>query len=172
MMQAAVSPPVRPPSIIVYHYQSKFGSSMMKKFVLLIALLLPFSAFSADGDPHQFGNYISVTSVDTKPGHFIDYLADLKEFYRVSLDQQVADGKVVSYTMYANVNPRKDEPDMWLMVEWTSGAAMLDTPAEYFENMTAKLFGSLDKGTAASIDRGELRTILSTTLLREMSFTD
>ena len=143
----------------------------MKRLILMIALFLPFSAFSADGDPHQFGNYISVTSVDTKPGHFNDYLADLKKFYRVSLDQQVADGKVVSYTMYANVNPRKDEPDMWLMVEWASGAAMLDTPQEYFENMTAKLFGSLDDGQQASIDRGELRTIMSTTLLREMSFT-
>lgn len=144
----------------------------MKKFALLIALMLPFSAFSAEGDPVEGGTYWTVTSVDTKDGHFDDYLADLKTYYRVSMEQQLADGKIKSYSMFANVNPRKDEPDMWLLVEWSSGAAMLDTPVEYFENMTAKLFGSLDKGQAASVDRGELRTILSTTLLREMSFTE
>lgn len=144
----------------------------MKKFALLIALMLPFSAFSAEGDPVEGGTYWTVTSVDTKDGHFDDYLADLKTYYRVSMEQQLADGKIKSYSMFANVNPRKDEPDMWLLVEWSSGAAMLDTPVEYFENMTAKLFGSLDKGQAASVDRGELRTIMSTTLLREMSFTE
>ena len=68
-------------------------------------------------------------------------------------------------------NNRTDEPNLWLMVEWSSGAAMLDTPTEYFEKISAKLFGSLDKSQTANIDRGELRTIMSTVMLREMSFT-
>jgi len=143
----------------------------MKKFLCLIVMLLPLSAFSADGDPHAFGTYWTVTGVDTKPARFMDYLADLKANYRRSLDMQVADGKVKSYTMFSNVHARDGEPDLWLMVEWNSGADMLDTPTEYFEGLTAKLFGSLDKGQAASIDRGAMRTIMSTTLLREMSFT-
>ncbi|MGB5543418.1 MAG: hypothetical protein WBN31_10495 [Gammaproteobacteria bacterium] len=144
----------------------------MKRLLCLIVLMLPLSAFSADGDPHKFGTYWTVTSVDTKPARFIDYLADLKANYRRSLDMQVADGKVKSYTMFSNVHARDGEPDLWLLVEWNSGADMLDTPTEYFEGLTAKLFGSLDKGQAASIDRGAMRTIMSTTLLREMSFTE
>ncbi|MGB5592143.1 MAG: hypothetical protein WBN31_14450, partial [Gammaproteobacteria bacterium] len=76
------------------------------------------------------------------------------------------------YTMFSNVHARDGEPDLWLLVEWNSGADMLDTPTEYFEGLTAKLFGSLDKGQSASIDRGAMRTIMSTTLLREMSFTE
>ena len=143
----------------------------MKRLLCFIVLMLPLSAFSADGDPHKFGTYWTVTSVDTKPARFIDYLADLKANYRRSLDMQVADGKVKSYTMFSNVHARDGEPDLWLLVEWNSGADMLDTPTEYFEGLTAKLFGSLDKGQAASIDRGAMRTIMSTTLLREMSFT-
>ncbi len=144
----------------------------MKRLLCLIVLMLPLSAFSADGDPHKFGTYWTVTSVDTKPARFIDYLADLKANYRRSLDMQVADGKVKSYTMFSNVHARDGEPDLWLLVEWNSGADMLDTPTEYFEGLTAKLFGSLDKGQSASIDRGAMRTIMSTTLLREMSFTE
>jgi hypothetical protein len=144
----------------------------MKKAFALAILLLPFSVFSAEGDPYAWGTYWTVTSVDTKPAKFDDYLDDLKANYRRSLDMQIADGKVKSYTMYANVHPRDGEPDLWLLVEWNSGADMLDTPTEYFEGLTAKIFGSLDQGEAANIDRGELRTIMSTTLLRQMSFTD
>jgi len=142
----------------------------MKRFILLAVLLLPLSGFAADGDPHVWGTYWTVTGVDTKPGHFEDYLDDLKANYRRSLDMQVADGKVKSYTMFANVYARDGEPNLWLMVEWNSGADMLDTPTEYFEGLTAKIFGSADKGDMANIDRGKLRTIMSTTLLREMSF--
>jgi hypothetical protein len=144
----------------------------MRRFLLLAALLLPLSSFAAEGDPHELGTYWTVTSVDTKPGHFVDYLADLKKYYRRSMDQQVADGKVKSYKMFTNVFARKDEPDMWLLVEWNSGADLLDTPQEYFEGITAKLFGSLDDGQTASVNRGELRTLLSTTLLREMAFSE
>jgi len=144
----------------------------MKQLFCLIVMLIPLSAFSADGDPHKFGTYWTVTSVDTKPARFNDYLADLKANYRRSLDMQVADGKVKSYTMFSNVHARDGEPDLWLLVEWKSAADMLDTPTEYFEGLTARLFGSLDKAQAATIDRGAMRTIMSTTLLRQMSFTE
>ena len=145
---------------------------MNRILILIAALVLPFSAFGAEGDPHKFGTYWTVTSVDTKPGRYVDYLADLKANYRRSMDMQVADGKVKSYTMFSNVHARDGEPDLWLLVEWNSGAAMLDTPVEYFEGLTARIFGSLDAGQTANIDRGELRTIMSTILLRETSFTD
>jgi hypothetical protein len=144
----------------------------MKKMLALAVLLLPFSAFSAEGDPHVWGTYWTVTSVDTKPGKFDAYLADLKANYRRSLDMQIADGKVKSYSMFANVHARDGEPDLWLLVEWNSGADMLDTPVEYFEGLTAKIFGSLDQGESANINRGELRTIMSTSLIRQMSFSD
>jgi hypothetical protein len=144
----------------------------MKKMLALAVLLLPFSAFSAEGDPLVWGTYWTVTSVDTKPGKFDAYLADLKANYRRSLDMQIADGKVKSYSMFANVHARDGEPDLWLLVEWNSGADMLDTPVEYFEGLTAKIFGSLDQGESANINRGELRTIMSTSLIRQMSFSD
>jgi len=143
----------------------------MKRLLIAAALLLPFSAIAAEGDPHSFGTYWTVTGVDTKPGHFVDYLEDLKQYYRKSLDMQVKDGKVKSYTMFANVHNRDGEPDLYLLVEWTSGAEMLDTPTDYFDGLSAKLFGSLDNADTANIDRGQLRTIMSTSLLREMSFT-
>lgn len=142
----------------------------MQKILLILCLAIPFAASAQDA--YDMGSYWTVTSVDTKPGHFDDYMDDLKRNWRKSMDMMKADGKIKGYTMFANVNGRHEEPDLWLLVEWTSGAAFLDTPPEYFDDLTAKLFGSEDAGQAANIKRGDLRTLMSNTLLREMSFTE
>jgi hypothetical protein len=142
----------------------------MRTLLAILILALPCAAMAADD--YTLGSYWTVTSVDTKPGHFDDYMADLKRVWRKSLEMMKADGKVKSYTMFTNVNARHEEPDLWLLVEWTSGAALLDTPQEYWDAQTAKLFGSEDAGQAANIKRGDLRELLSNSLLREMSFTD
>ncbi len=140
----------------------------MKKIVLAVLLLLPFGAIAQDD--YDMGTYWTVTAVDTKPGHFDDYLTDLKAGWRKSLDIQVKEGKVVSYQMFANVNPRDGEPNLWLLVEWKSGAAMLDTPKEYWDAHTKKLWGSQKKGEDAGMKRGELRTLMGDTLMREITF--
>ena len=140
----------------------------MKRLILVVLLLLPFGAIAQDD--YDMGTYWTVTAVDTKPGHFDDYLTDLKAGWRKSLDVQIKDGKVVSYQMFANVNPRDGEPNLWLLVEWKSGAAMLDTPKEYWDAHTKKLWGSQKKGEAEGMKRGELRTLMGDTLMREISF--
>ncbi len=141
----------------------------MKKLVLAaLVAILPMAV--AAQDDYSDGSYWTVTSVDTKPGKFDDYMSDLNNVWRKSMDMLIADGKVVSYKIFGNVNARHEEPDLWLMVEWTSGAAYMDTPREYWDANAKKLFGSLDKGTQANVKRGELRTIMSSTLLREMAF--
>ncbi|MBE9540253.1 MAG: hypothetical protein IMF06_14315 [Proteobacteria bacterium] len=140
----------------------------MKRLVLVVLLLLPFGAIAQDD--YDFGTYWTVTAVDTKPGHFDGYLTDLKAGWRKSLDIQIKDGKVVSYQMFANVNPRDGEPNLWLLVEWKSGAAMLDTPKEYWDAHTKKLWGSQKKGEEEGMKRGELRTLMGDTLMREISF--
>ena len=45
-----------------------------------------------------------------------------------------------------------------------------DRPFEYWEKHAEKLFGSMEKGDEAFIERGEIRTLKSTVLLRELSF--
>ncbi|UCF68115.1 MAG: hypothetical protein JSV80_02110 [Acidobacteriota bacterium] len=142
----------------------------MRYFLVSLLLLLPIMTLAAED--YEMGSYWTVTSVDTKPGHFDDYMADLKRVWRKSLEMLKTDGKVKSYRMFSNVNARVDEPNLWLLVEWTSAAAMMDAPQKYWDEHTKKLFGSDDAGDQANIKRGELRTIMSNVLLREMSFTD
>jgi hypothetical protein len=140
----------------------------MGKLILVVLLLLPFGVVAQDD--YDLGTYWTVTGVDTHPGHFDDYITDLKNGWRKSLDIQVKEGKVISYQMFANVNGRDGEPDLWLLVEWKSGAAMLDTPKEYWDAHTNKLWGSQEKGKMAGKKRGEIRTLMGDTLMREVTF--
>jgi hypothetical protein len=140
----------------------------MKKLLFAVALLMPMVALAQDD--YIDGTYWTVTGVDTNPGHFEDYMGDLNNNWRKSIEMLIKDGKVLSYRMFSNVNARVDEPNLWLLVEWKSGAAWLDTPRSYYDAQTAKLFGSVKKSDQANVKRGDLRTIMSDVLMREMAF--
>ena len=49
-------------------------------------------------------------------------------------------------------------------------ADAVDRGVEYFDEISSKVIGSPEEMREASIDRGELRTIGSTYLLREITF--
>ena len=131
-------------------------------------LLMPMVATAAHG--YEMGSYRTVTSVDTKDGRFGDYMTDLSKVWRKSPDMMTDDKKVKSFRMFANVHARHNEPDLYLLVEWTSAGAALDTPEEYWDANFEKLFGSEQLGEQANIARGELRKLLSESLMREMHF--
>lgn len=140
----------------------------MKNLIFTLLLLFPLNLLAQEN--YQFDSYWTVTSVETKPGHFEDYIADLKKNWRSSLETQKKEGHVLSYRMFSNVDVREGEPNLWLFVEHKSAGSAYDLPYDYWEKHAEKLWGSMKKGTEASVDRGELRTIKSTILLREISF--
>jgi hypothetical protein len=139
----------------------------MKKIFLLL-LLLPLSAWAQP--PYNEGSYWAVTSVSTKPGRFDDYIEDLNSLWRRQMEKLKEDGKVKSYTMLSNVHARQGEPDLWLLVEWSSAGAMMDNPMEYWEKMGDSLDIDYDEIGKRAIKREDLRTIMSTSLVRELSF--
>lgn len=142
--------------------------SNMKRMIIAVLLCLPLLA-SAQED-YEMGSFWSITGVDTKPGQFDAYVGDLRGLWGKEMDLLIEMGKVKSYKLLANVHRRSDEPDMWLMVEWTSAGAMMDTPYSEWQEITEKMVGSEEKSRDLSIKRGDLRTILSETLAREFSF--
>ena len=115
------------------------------------------------------GPVVQVTEVHIKDGMFNAYINDLNNVWRKFLEAQMEDGHVVDYGMFANVNPRKGEPDLYLTVTYKDWAAY-DLGVEYFEQLGEKVMGSMDEMREANIDRGELRTIGSRYTLREITF--
>jgi hypothetical protein len=140
----------------------------MKKLLIAVLCLIPAMAMAQEH--YKAGSYWAVTAVDTHDGQFEAYVEDLDGLWRKQMDMLMKDGKVLSYKMFSNVNARHGEPDLWLMVEWKSAADMLDTPYEYWEEKTKALSGSMEASRKKSMKRGEIRTIMSDTMLREITF--
>jgi len=140
--------------------------------LVLFAALGSTSALAQDHSRGwEQGYIVQVTEVHTKDGMFNAYINDLSNVWRKFLDAQKEDGDVIRYGMFSNANPREGEPDLFLTVTFKNWAAF-DRGVEYFENLGSQVLGSTEEMREANIDRGELRTIGSTYVLREITFKD
>ena len=139
----------------------------MKKIVLLL-LLTPMLAFAEA--PFKQGTYWEITAVEVHPGKLDAYIENLNNLWRKQMDLLIKEKKVVSYRMLGNVHARQGEPDLWLMVEWKSAGEMMDLDEGYWDNMMSGTVGSREDGAQRNIEREELRTIMGSTLVREISF--
>lgn len=134
-----------------------------------VAFVLIPSAQADDRVYKDGGSVWSVSYIETKPGHFDDYIANLNQIWRRYLDAQKKDGDVLSYKMIPIAFPRDGEPNLMLMVEFKNWAS-LDRGNEYFDNLAAKLQGSVDNATQSNIDREELRSLRGGFVGQEISF--
>jgi hypothetical protein len=136
--------------------------------VLLAASLTVAPAMAQDNSRNwDYGNVIATTQVHIEPGSLNAYLNDLNGLWRVFLEQQIKDGNTVSYRIIQNAFARDGEADLILITEHPNWAAF-DLSNEYFEKLSVKLQGSLDKARTASLDRGELRRLGSNSVYREI----
>jgi len=140
--------------------------------ILACASIYSLPASAQDHDQNwDNGNVIATTGVHIEPGMFNAYINDLRGLWRVYLDQQIKDGNVVSYRILANSFPRDGEPDLILITEHPNWAAF-DLSSEYYDELTKKLQGTLDKAREASIDRGKLRRLGGNSVYQEVKFKD
>jgi len=134
----------------------------------LIALLAMTPAVAQDNTRNwEYGNVIATTQVHLEPGAMNAYLNDLNSLWRLSMEQQIKDGNMVSYNIIQNAFPRDGEADLILITEHPNWASF-DLSVEYFEELNVKLQGSLDKARNASLDRGKLRRLGSNSVYRQI----
>ncbi len=136
--------------------------------VLFCIFVMPVQAQSEERVYEQ-GSVWSIGYVKTKPGHFDDYLLNLSNLWKRQLDLLKKDGKILSYKVFSVAWPRDDEPNLILMIEYKDWATF-DTPDEYWDAITKKTLGSLDKANQANIKREELRTLRGGKVVRELLF--
>ena len=80
-----------------------------------LAFAAPLPALAQNNDPFIGGDYVSVTGVKVDDGHFLDYANFLSGFYKAQEEYAVKQGWQTSWEILANVNPRKGEPDLYLL---------------------------------------------------------
>lgn len=131
-------------------------------------LVAPFAASAQDESrAYDNGPVWEVSYVQTKPGHFDDYMHFLATVWRAEQEAAKAKGLVLDYKVLNVQDSRDNEPDLLLLVEYKNMAAF-DVPLDEMDAMAAKTFGSLKAAAKADVDRETIRTLRGEELTREL----
>ena len=147
----------------------------MSKFIKAIAMVLfavstmaTSSTFSVER-VYESGSVWNVSFIQTKPGKYDEYLADLHNVWLKYIKAQMKDGDILSYKLMNVVGRRSDESNLILMVEFKNWA-VFDRDAEYFDKIAKSVQGSIEASTQANIDRESLRKLNGNMNLQEVKF--
>ena len=146
-------------------------TKLIRTLGVLFALLAISTAQADDRAYTDGGSVWTVSYIETKPGHFDDYIADLNQVWRRYLDAQKDDGDILSYKMIPIAFPRDGEPNLILMVEFKDWSAF-NRGNEYFDKMAEELQGGADAATQSNIDREALRNLRGGLVGQEITFKD
>jgi len=142
------------------------------KFVALCttAVLMLFAqAGFAQDKPFKEGSIWSVTFVKVKPGMFDTYIRDLSGNRRPLMEQAKKEGLILQEKMLAGESAGREDFDLILMVEYKNWAAF-DGLSDKFRALAQKIVGSEDKQTQMMIKRTDVREIVGTKNMQEISY--
>src|SRR3954453_7853891 len=113
------------------------------------------------------GDYWDVQSITIDDGHFADYADFLVSDSRKQNEYAKSKGWIKAYYVLSNNNPRKDEPDLYLVTV----SDRMATPAEQIsrgKELNAYMQSDDRKDLAASGQRATYRHITGDILLQEL----
>jgi hypothetical protein len=117
---------------------------------------------------YDLGPVWAVENIQIKPGHFDEYMHFLATTWKAEQEDSRRRGWVLDYKVLNAVDPRDNEPDIFLMIEYKNMAVM-DTSLDELEAQTKKLSGTLTAANKAFGDRDKIRTERGSLLLRELT---
>lgn len=135
----------------------------------LAGLLLSFLAVGIAGAadrPYSEGTVQNVASIRTEPGKFDDYVAWLAGPWKQMMEAQKAAGLIVDYAVYSTTPRSPQDADIYLITVYKNMAALDDLDAKS-DPIMEKLQGSLAEQNKAYVERGKIRTVLGSELIRE-----
>lgn len=143
----------------------------MKRLVLAAAaatfLLGATSATLAqDVFPYREGNYWFVTGIHVKDGSALTYANHLARVWQVQMDYAKSKGWMTGYHILANENPRRDEPDLYL-ITIADRMVSAEEAEKRGQEMRAYMKKSMQQMETESGQRADYRTVGSNMLLRE-----
>lgn len=117
--------------------------------------------------PVKNGDYWDVAAISVDDGHFPDYVDFLAGEFRKRNEFSKSKGWIKDYKMFANVNPRDGEPDLYLVTVFDH----MTTPAEDIQRekeMNAFMAQSTRQNAAGSGHRATYRKLRGDMLLQEL----
>ena len=123
----------------------------------------------AQDKPYREGTVWSVSFIKVKPGMFDVYMRDLAVARKKVMDQAKQQGLVVSEKILSGSASGRDDWDLMLMVEYKNWAAF-DGLSDKFDAIALNAVGSEEKQMQLRVKRNEVREILGTKTLQELTF--
>ena len=124
---------------------------------------------SAQSDaPYTEGPVWTVTMVKTKAGMTDEYLKERAKTLKASLEEAKKQNLVVDYKILLGNNATQQDFNILIMVESKNMAAQ-DNAREKFDPIARKVVGTTDQQQAIQVKRLDIREILGTKLMREIT---
>ena len=146
----------------------------MKKLMFAAMLAAPLaiamsSPAAAQNYPFTPGDYEEVSMIEVSDGGGLAYANYLATTWKKNQEFAKSKGWITGYNVLSNVNNRPGEPDLYLVVSFTS---MPDAAEDERRTEAYRDFMKLSdaQSEAASGDRSKYRTVLGSFLLRQMKF--
>jgi hypothetical protein len=136
----------------------------------LAGLMLSFVAVGVAGAadrPYSEGAVSVVSSIRTEPGMLDSYLAYLAGTWKQQMEAQKAAGIIVDYAVYASAPSSPQDADLYLVTVYKNMAAMDDLDAKT-DPISEKIEGNMAAQNKAYIERGKMRTVLGSEMIREV----
>ena len=118
--------------------------------------------------PYTEGTVWQITMVRTKPGMGDDYLKGLAKNLKAALEEEKKQGLVVSYKILLGDTSTPSDFNIMNMVEYKNMAA-LDGLRAKTDPIGQKIIGDEDQQREAALKRAELREIVGSKLMREIT---
>ncbi|HTO39861.1 MAG TPA: hypothetical protein VL026_02720 [Rhizomicrobium sp.] len=129
--------------------------------------MIALPALAASERGYDNGPVWDVGAIQTKDGHFDDYMKFVTTTWKGQQEALKKAGYIVDYKVYVVQDPRDNEPDIYLATKYKNMAAM-DTSLDEIDAFIAKTAGPREQMNKEQADRGAIRTVRGNMLMREL----
>ena len=124
---------------------------------------------SAQSDaPYTEGPVWTISMIKTKAGMSDEYLKELAKTLKTSLEEQKKQNLVVDYKILLGNAATPQDFNILIMVESKNMAAQ-DNAREKLDPIARKIVGTTDEQQAIQVKRLDIREIIGTKLMREIT---
>jgi hypothetical protein len=144
------------------------NKSLIISISIALSTLFTGVCLAQSDAPYTEGTVWTITMVKTKPGMTDDYLKGLAKSLKASLEEGKKQGFIVSYKVLLGEASTPSDYNIMTMVEFKNMAA-LDGLRAKTDPIAQKMIGGEDQQREAAMKRAELREILGSKLMREIT---
>jgi len=123
---------------------------------------------AGSGAPYTEGGVWDITMVKTKPGMSDDYLKSIAQTFKGVMEEQKKQGIITDYKVLLGDSADRNDFNILLMVEFKNMAAF-DGLREKTDPIMSKVMGSEDSQRQLAVKRLDVREILGTKTMREVT---